>query len=93
MTQRNSHLPWCGPGCAWAVTGVHESRPVPVAPRGTDPVAVTIALERLAEAPPVNLVVLELVQDDEAVQYRLPPGQVRALQHALRGALRRLATG
>lgn len=93
MGAPDQHLPWCSESCASVITGTHESRPVAVLARGTEPVAVTVAMERLEEQPPVNLVVLELVEDDKATQYRLQLGQVLALQHELRCAVRRLARG
>jgi hypothetical protein len=86
------HPPWCAEDCTAAVTGAHISRPVAVAPEASEFVGMTVALEQLVETPPITLVVLTFTQDGEAIEYRLRVGQVRALQYALRGALRRLAT-
>lgn len=91
MTSPDLHLAWCDRQCAAVLTGVHESRPVPVVAGGGELLGVTVAVERLITSSPVDLVVLEFVQGDRAEQYRLPLGQVRAFRDALRDAFDRLA--
>jgi hypothetical protein len=86
------HPPWCARDCTGAITSVHASGPVPVAPQGAELIGITVHLEQLVETPPVTMLVIEFVQDDEPVAYPLPIHQARALQFAIRSTLRRLAS-